>query len=168
VFSGGVRHVDIGKQVVRELGDLIAECSAPMMIVSDNGTELTLTAMLAWSGDAGVEWHYIAPGKPTQNGSVGSFDDRMRDEPLDETLFFTARKARTILARWAEDDSTERPQFSLGHVTPAAFAAELKKQRAGLNPTVASPALLRDKTVGLWLPAAALWNRLMIACARCP
>jgi putative transposase len=65
VFSGGVRHVDIGKQVVRELGDLIAECSAPMMIVSDNGTELTLTAVLAWSGDAGVEWHYIAPGKPT-------------------------------------------------------------------------------------------------------
>ena len=58
-----------GRRVVRELTDLIAERSKPKMIVSDNGTELTSNAVLAWSGDVGVEWHYIAPGKPTQNGS---------------------------------------------------------------------------------------------------
>ena len=67
-----------GKRVVRELGDLVAERGAPRMIVSDNGTELTSNAVLAWSGDAGVEWHYIAPGKPTQNGFVESFNGRMR------------------------------------------------------------------------------------------
>ncbi|WP_156340071.1 IS3 family transposase [Sphingomonas sp. Leaf17] len=133
-----------GKRVVRELGDLIAERGAPKMIVSDNGTELTSNAVLAWSGDAGVEWHYIAPGKPTQNGFVESFNGRMRDELLNETLFFTVRQARTILARWVEDYNTERPHSSLGYATPAAFAAELEKQRWGLNPTVASPALLRD------------------------
>jgi putative transposase len=38
------------------------------------GTELTSNAVLAWSGDVGVEWHYIAPGKPTQNGFVESFN----------------------------------------------------------------------------------------------
>nr|WP_176497151.1 IS3 family transposase [Sphingomonas sp. HMP6] len=133
-----------GKRVVRELGDLIAERGAPRMIVSDNGTELTSNAVLAWSGDACVEWHYIAPGKPTQNGFVESFNGRMRDELLNETLFFTVRQARSILARWVDDYNTERPHSSLGYATPAAFAADLEKQRAGLNPPVASPALLRD------------------------
>ncbi|WP_109809676.1 IS3 family transposase [Sphingosinithalassobacter portus] len=133
-----------GRRVVRELADLIAERGAPKMIVSDNGTELTSNAVLAWTGDVGVEWHYIAPGKPTQNGFVESFNGRMRDELLNETLFFTIGQARSILARWIDDYNTERPHSSLGYATPAAFAAELEKQRAGLTPPVASPALLRD------------------------
>jgi putative transposase len=135
-----------GKRVVRELGDLIARRGAPKMIVSDNGTELTSNAVLAWSGDVGIEWHYIAPGKPTQNGFVESFNGRMRDELLNETLFFTIGQARAILARWAHDYNTERPHSSLGYATPAAFAAELQQQRAGLTPPVASPALMRDNT----------------------
>ena len=110
------------------------------------GTELTSNAVLAWSGDVGVEWHYIAPGKPTQNGFVESFNGRMRDELLNETLFFTVRQARSILANWVDDYNTERPHSSLGYATPAAFAAELEKQWAGLNPPIASTALLRDNT----------------------
>jgi len=38
------------------------------MIVSDNGTELTSRAMLGWQHYHNTEWHYIAPGEPTQNG----------------------------------------------------------------------------------------------------
>jgi transposase InsO family protein len=38
------------------------------MIVLDNGTELTSNTILAWAKDHGVEWHYIAPDKPMQNG----------------------------------------------------------------------------------------------------
>ncbi|WP_409322890.1 IS3 family transposase [Sphingomonas sp. BK069] len=135
-----------GRRVVRELADLIAERGRPKMIVSDNGTELTSNAVLAWSGDVGVEWHYIAPGKPTQNGFVESFNGRMRDELLNETLFFTVRQARSILARWVDDYNNERPHSSLGYATPAAFAAELEQQRTGLTPPVASPALMRDNT----------------------
>ena len=44
------------------------------MIVSDNGTELTSRAMLEWQQEHRVEWHYIAPGKPTQNGFIESFN----------------------------------------------------------------------------------------------
>ncbi|WP_156348694.1 IS3 family transposase [Sphingomonas sp. Leaf23] len=135
-----------GRRVVRELDDLIARRGVPKMIVSDNGTELTSNAVLAWCGDVGIEWHYIAPGKPTQNGFVESFNGRMRDELLNETLFFTIGQARAILARWVDDYNTERPHSSLGYATPAAFAAELEKQRAGLTPPVASPALMRDNT----------------------
>jgi transposase InsO family protein len=44
------------------------------MLVSDNGTELTSNAILAWQQEHAVEWHYIAPGKPMQNGFVESFN----------------------------------------------------------------------------------------------
>src|SRR3546814_7702618 len=43
-----------GRRVVRELGDLIARCGAPKMIVSDNGTELPSNAVLAWCGAVGI------------------------------------------------------------------------------------------------------------------
>jgi putative transposase len=34
------------------------------MIVSDNGTELTSNAILAWADRTGVGWHHIASAKP--------------------------------------------------------------------------------------------------------
>jgi transposase InsO family protein len=76
-----------GRRVARELTDLIAERGKPDMIVSDHGTEFTSNAILAWSKDHRVEWHYIAPGKPMQNGYVESFNGRMRDELWNESLF---------------------------------------------------------------------------------
>lgn len=78
-----------------------------------------------------------------QNGSVESFNVRIRDELLNETQFSTVRQARSILARWVHDYNTGRPHSSLVYATPAAFAAELEKEQAGLNPPVAPPALLR-------------------------
>lgn len=56
--------------------------------MSDHGTEFTWNAMLAWSKDTVIDWHFTAPGKPMQNGFVESFNGRMRDELLNETLFF--------------------------------------------------------------------------------
>lgn len=115
-----------GKRVVRELDSLIAERGKPRMIVSDNGTELTSNAVLSWCSTTGVEWHYIAPGKPTQNGYVESFNGRMRDELLNETLFLSLRHARETIAGWADDYNLERPHSSLGYQTPAAHAAGLR------------------------------------------
>jgi putative transposase len=119
-----------GKRVVRELTELIARRGKPGMIVSDNGTELTSNAVLEWCGEAGIEWHYTAPGKPTQNAFVESFNGRMRDELLNETLFTSLAHAREKIAAWAQDYNTGRPHSSLGYATPAAFAADLKKQGA--------------------------------------
>ena len=83
-----------GRRVARELTDLIGRRGKPGMIVSDHGTEFTSNAILAWSKDHAVEWHYIAPGKPMQNGYVESFNGRMRDELLNESLFFGLDHAR--------------------------------------------------------------------------
>jgi transposase InsO family protein len=145
-----------GRRVVRELTDLIALRGKPGMIVSDNGTELTSNAVLAWCGELGVEWHYIAPGKPMQNGYVESFNGRMRDELLNETLFLSIDHARVEIAAWVEDYNRERPHSSLGYETPAAFAAKLDKQwPAPLRPTgsatqpIASAALMRNNVARL-------------------
>lgn len=145
-----------GRRVVRELTQLIEQRGKPGMIVSDNGTELTSNAVLAWCGQIGVEWHYIAPGKPMQNGYVESFNGRMRDELLNETLFLSLAHARVEIAAWVDDYNRERPHSSLGYATPAAFAAELDKQwPASLRPSgsatqpIASTALMRNKAARL-------------------
>ena len=67
------------------------------MIVSDNGTELTSNAVLASQQEHAVEWHYIAPGKPMQNGFIESFSGRLRDECLNEHLFANLREAQRII-----------------------------------------------------------------------
>ncbi len=61
-----------GQRVVRELGAIIARRGKPCMIVSDNGTELVSRAILRFTEDTGIEWHYIAPGKPVQNAFIES------------------------------------------------------------------------------------------------
>ena len=47
------------------------ERGLPRVIVSDNGCELTSTAVLRWSIGR-LDWHYIEPGKPVQNAFVES------------------------------------------------------------------------------------------------
>lgn len=79
---------------MRELDAVIRQRGRPDTIVSHNGTEYTSNAVLAWSDDTGVGWHYIAPGKPQQNGFNESFNGRLRDELLNETLFRSPPHAR--------------------------------------------------------------------------
>ena len=118
-----------GLRVSRELTALIERRGKPGMIVSDNGTELTSNAIFAWAKDHAIDWHYIAPGKPMQNGFVESFNGRMRDELLNETLFRSLDHARSAIARWAEDYNTARPHSALDYRTPAAYAAILQAAR---------------------------------------
>jgi putative transposase len=83
-----------GRRVGRELDLLITVRGKPKTIVSDNSTELTSNTVLAWTDESKVGWHYIAPGKPMQNAFVESFNGRLRDEFLNETLFTSLPQAR--------------------------------------------------------------------------
>ena len=111
-----------GLQVTRELDRIAERRGYPRMIVSGNGSELTSNAMLRWQQDHGIEWHYIAHGKPTQNGFIESFNGRLRDEGLNEHLFTNLTEAMGIIGAWRIDYNTIRPHTSLGGLTPAAFA----------------------------------------------
>jgi len=121
-----------GLRVTRELDGVIRLRGRPGTIVSDNGTEFTSMAILRWCQETGVEWHYIAPGKPTQNAIVESFNGRFRDECLNDTLFSTLTEARNAIGSWKEDYNRHRPHSALGNITPAEFALKstLEKQAA--------------------------------------
>jgi putative transposase len=92
-----------GRRVARELDLLIAARGKPKSIVSDNGTELTSNAILTWTADTKVDWHYIDPGKPVQNAFIESFNGRLRDEFLNETLFTSLMQTRLALEEWRCD-----------------------------------------------------------------
>ena len=122
-----------GRRVARELDAVIVSRGRPVTIVSDNGTELTSMAILRWSQETSVDWHYIAPGKPTQNAFAESFNGRLRDELLNETLFTSLAHAREALDAWKQDYNTVRPHSGLGNLPPAVYArlSDPEKQRDG-------------------------------------
>ena len=111
-----------GQRVARELGRIVADRGKPNTIVSDNGTEFTSMAILKWVQDTDVDWHYIAPGKPQQNGFIESFNGKLRDECLNETLFIALSDARAVLESWQHDYNHQRPHSALGNLTPMEFA----------------------------------------------
>jgi len=121
-----------GSRVSRELDQIIAERGMPVTIVSPsrallhntlpgNGTEFTSMAILQWVQSYGVDWHYIAPGKPQQNGFIESFNGKLRDECLNETLFSSLKDAKQTLKEWKYDYNQNRPHSALGNLTPQEF-----------------------------------------------
>ena len=87
---------------------------------------MTSNAILAWEEERQVEWHYIAPSKPMQNGPVESFIGRLRDECLNERLFTSYRHARVSIEEWRIDYNLKRPHTSLNGLTPYEFASRSK------------------------------------------
>ncbi len=74
-------------------------------------------AILRWSQEHQIEWHYIARGKPQQNAFIESFNARLRDELLNETVFSSLNEARILLEQWRRDYNTQRPHSRLGWLT---------------------------------------------------
>ncbi|OQW46653.1 MAG: transposase [Proteobacteria bacterium SG_bin6] len=138
-----------GMRVPRELTRLIGLRGKPHTVVSDNGTELTSSAILRWSQERRAEWHYIAPGKPMQNGFVESFNGRLRDECLNETLFTSLAHARFVLDAWWHDYNHVRPHSKLGGKTPAEIAGQ--RVRGHAPGYVAIPSTNHHEGAGLYL-----------------
>src|SRR5215218_7923856 len=111
-----------GLRVIRELETVIAWRRQPAMCVSDNGTELTGMAILRWCQDRSIQWHYIAPGKPQQNAFIESFNGRLRDEVVNETLCSALDHVRELLNEWQNDYNTVRPHSGIGNLPPSTYA----------------------------------------------
>ncbi len=88
-------------------------------------------AILLWPEERAVGWHYIAPGKPQQNGLVESLNRRLRDACLNEHLFRSLPAARILIETWRVDHDTCRPRTNLGRLTPNAFATRSKQNQNG-------------------------------------
>ena len=72
-----------------------------------------------------------------QNGICEAFNSKMRDELLNETLFFGLDHARNVIDAWVADYNANRPHSALGYQTPAAYAAQLAAMGDRLHETEA-------------------------------
>lgn len=150
-----------GLRVVRELEHLVKKHGKPKVIVSDNGPELTSKAVLIFAAQNNIDWHYIQPGKPQQNGFTESLNGKIRDECLNEHWFSSLSEAKTIIEVWRQDYNHVRPHSGLNGLTPAEFIAgqnvgerigeENQEQGAGCAGlvAVAPPAPCQTKNVSL-------------------
>jgi putative transposase len=59
----------------------------------------------------------------------------MRDELLNETLFFGLDHARSVIGAWVADYNAAPAPFALGYQTPAAYAAQLAAMGDRLHET---------------------------------
>lgn len=87
---------------MRELEALGLERSTSRVIASDDGTELTSSAVLR-RATGRLDWHYIEPDKPVQNAFIESFNSRLRDECLNGHVFPTLAEARETIEAWSHD-----------------------------------------------------------------
>lgn len=113
-----------GVRVVRVLEMLKDLRGLPEAIRLDNGPEFTSRAMDAWAFKNNVKLNFIAPGKPTQNAFIESFNGKFRMECLDENWFTDLAEARETIEAWKQEYNGYRPHSSLGSLTPLAFASQ--------------------------------------------
>lgn len=115
-----------GRHVAAVLALLVAMRGKPRSIRVDNGPEFISKAMDAWAFASGIELHFIAPGKPTQNGLVESFNGRLRDECLNTSWFVDLADAKEKIELWRRDYNEVRPHSSLGNLTPIEYIKKLR------------------------------------------
>ena len=128
-----VDHSIPGLYVTRVLDQAIAFRGCPRAIRTDQGPEFTGRALDQWAYRHGVELTLIAPGKPTQNAFIESFNGRFRDECLNDHWFENLTVARSLIAAWRLDYNECRPHSALQYLTPAEFASQHRRKAKSDN-----------------------------------
>jgi len=85
----------------------------------DNGPEFVASVVCEWLTELGVTTLCIEPASPRENGSVESFNDKLRDELLNGERFYTTKEAQILIEQWRREYDHLRPHNSLGGRPPA-------------------------------------------------
>lgn len=117
-------------RVVRELDKLLEWRGKPEKIRSDNGPEFIAEVISDWCKNAGIEWEYIQPGKPTQNSLIERFNRTFRQDVLNCYMFESLSQIRNYANAWLWMYNNERPHSSLGYLTPVEFLLKYGKLSA--------------------------------------
>ena len=123
-------------RVVAALEALLLVRGRPQAIVCDNGPEFVSQALDQWASAAGITLDFIRPGHPVENCFIESFNGKFRDECLAQQHFATLAEARDRIEAWRHEYNTERPHRSLGHQTPAEYAARFTPEEGYSSPTI--------------------------------
>jgi len=114
-------------RVIRVLETLITERGKPTNIRTDNGPEFISHRLQQWCEDNTITLQYIQPGKPMQNAYIERKNGSIRRELLNAYLFYSLTEVRTMSAEWRMDYNTERPNKSLGYLSPLKYAEQFCK-----------------------------------------
>src|SRR6201995_5573558 len=105
--------------VIETLADVMLTRGVPEHIRSDNGAEMTAKVVRSWLAGLGTKTLYIEPGSPWENGYCESFNGKLRDECLNQEIFYSLKEARIVIEQWRNQYNTVRPHSSLGYRPPA-------------------------------------------------
>lgn len=109
------------RRVKEVLERLFEEHGHPEFFRSDNGPEFIAKNLGKWLVEREIGTAFIEPGKPWQNGSVESFNDKFRDECLNMEWFRSREEAKLKIEIWRRRYNEHRPHSSLGYRTPNEF-----------------------------------------------
>lgn len=102
------------ENVLERLSDLFIHRGVPRYLRSDNGPEFTTIKVRQWLAQMAVKTLFIEPGSPGENGTIESFNGKLRDELLSGEIFETMLEAKVLLERWRVTYNTIRPPGALG------------------------------------------------------
>ena len=81
--------------VIETLADVMLDRGVPEHIRSDNGAEMTAKVVRNWLAQLGTRTLYIEPGSPWENGYCKSFNGKLRDECLNQEIFYSLKEAKS-------------------------------------------------------------------------
>ena len=115
------RRLD-SEAVIAQLEQLFREQGAPEHLRSDNGGEFIATKLKQWLERRGTQTLYIERGHLWKNGYAESFIGKLRDECLNEEVFWSEKHAQVVVESWRREYNERRPHSALRYQTPAEVA----------------------------------------------
>lgn len=94
----------------------------PKQIHSDNGPEFLARHTEKWAKEHKVQWLFIQPGKPNQNGYVERMNRTFREDVLDAYLLDSISQTQELAEEWLTMYNYQRPHEALNNLTPIEFA----------------------------------------------
>jgi putative transposase len=86
--------------VIDVVSRLISIHGAPRYIRSDDGPEFVSRAIIQWLHQASIDTAAIDSGKPWQNATNESFNDKFRDKCLSLEWFRSRAEIKVLIESW--------------------------------------------------------------------